>query len=108
MRTAGSQASDLPEENVPPADGWTTAEAIAADDLRTFDAALADLVRPALVAALERRLEADVTARVAAAGRDDERAWARLFFGLPGGPGGEAAAARLRAALGPAAPEEGR
>jgi hypothetical protein len=84
VRTAGFQGSDLREENVPPEDGWTTTEAIAADALRMFDGALPDLVRPLVVEALARRVAKDVEGRVAARpGRDDELAWAHLFFGLP-------------------------
>lgn len=84
VRTAGSQASDLPDENIPASDGWTTAEAIAADAERSFEAALPDLARPALVEAMARRLEADVARRVAAGpGRQDELAWCRLLLGLP-------------------------
>ncbi|MCA8922829.1 MAG: hypothetical protein KDD82_13530, partial [Planctomycetes bacterium] len=94
VRSAGFQGSDLPEENLPAEDSWTTREALLTQAREQFAAELGDALRPHLLRALEARLAEHLAAL--GAGADEERRWARVLLGLPLDA---AEASPLRAAL---------
>lgn len=81
-RTAGSQASDLASENIPPSDTWRAREAHVAAAGVVFAKGLAGALLPRLRSLLDRRVVASLE-RVKDPGvRLSEERWARYLLGL--------------------------